>query len=60
MWRRDPSTIDNCPICNKLFSTHSLKEMHICQDKANKNIERAKEDLKIVVANWGKTGMICA
>lgn len=59
-WKRDPKTVDKCPICDKSFSKHSLKEMHVCEDKAFENIERAKEDLEIVISNWGKSGTICA
>ena len=59
-WRKDPKTVDTCPICNKLFSEHSLKDMGVCTDKAFVNIEKAKQDLEIVNSNWGKGGMICA
>ena len=59
-WRRDPTTVDVCPICNRLFSEHSLKDMGICQHRALVNIEEAKWNFEVVNGNWGKGGMICA
>jgi len=59
-WKRNTRIVDRCPICDKLFSKHSLREMHICQDKASENLEEAKWNLEVVNNNWGKGGTICA
>lgn len=60
LWRRNTEIVDICPICDKLFSKHSLKEMHVCEDKASVNLEEAKWNLEVVKNNWGKGGMIGA